>query len=93
MPRMLRWQRYEDLLGARGLVLVTWEPWDDEDPKPTLAGCGYGLVAALLAEPLRRAFHQHLDEHRCWARGGFAHCEEAMRLFRLLPRAEQVTIG
>ena len=99
----LRWRRYIDHLAASGLVEVYWEPLDEReygpDPKPTIADCGYTVVAQLLAEPLRRAFVEHLDQHGCATQGhpnfvgGFSYCEEAMRLFSLLPPGDTVIIG
>jgi hypothetical protein len=93
----IRWRRHIDHLGARGLVEVYWEPLDERvygpDPKPTVADCGYTVVAKLLAEPLRRAFEKHLDQHGCAERHGFAYCEEAMQLFGLLPPGDTVILG
>ena len=67
----------------------------------TLAHVGFEIVAATLAEPLRRAFRAHLDEHGCATRdpgdpryiGGFGHCEEAMRLWYLQPAGDRVVIA
>jgi hypothetical protein len=67
----------------------------------TLAHVGFEVAAVTLAEPLRRAFHAHLDEHGCGTGdprdpryvGGFGHCDEALRLWRLLPAGDQVLIG
>lgn len=101
----LRWRRHLDPLGARGLVEVYWQQhypaeggWpEDHDPKATLAHSGFELVAALLAEPLRRAFHEHLAEHGCADpdRGGhgFGHCPEAMRRWELLPDGDRVLLA
>ena len=50
-------------------------------------------VAVLLADPLRRAWLQHIHPIRpCCQRGGIAWCEEAMRLFDLLPEGDQEAI-
>lgn len=51
------------------------------------------VVAALLAEPLRRAFEDHLDTHGCAERYGFAYCPEAMELFMLLPIGDRVIVA
>jgi hypothetical protein len=93
----LRWRRHIDRLGVQGLIEVYWEPLDEQvygpDSKPTIAEVSYTVVAQLLAEPLRRAFVQHLDDHGCAERHGFAYCDKAMRLFDLLPHAEKVIFG
>ena len=65
----------------------------------TLAHVGFELVAMTLAEPLRQAFGRHLDEHGCGDRdgpryiGGFTRCEEAMRLWHLLPPGDRIVMG
>jgi len=41
----------------------------------------------------RRRFKRHLDEHGCTKPHGFAHCEEAMRLWDALPPKNRVVIG
>ena len=41
----------------------------------------------------RRRFREHLDDHQCDKRDGFAYCEEAMRLFEALPAKDKVIIG
>ncbi len=70
---------------------VRSDSMDDWGRPVTLAHVGYSIVAATLAEPLRRAFKQHLDTHE--HPDGFGHCEEAMQLFRLLPEDEQVILA
>ena len=53
-------------------------------------------VAVMLAEPLRKAFDAHLDEHRCgdpYVGIGFAHCREAMELWDLLPDGDRIVIA
>lgn len=56
-------------------------------------------VAMTLAEPLRKAFADHLDEHGCSATsgptaiGGFGKCPEAMRLFELQPEGDKLIVG
>jgi hypothetical protein len=96
----LRWRWHEDWFGTFGaheLVEVYWRQLPEErygpDPRPTIASCGFEVVAALLAEPLRQAFKRHLDEHGCAEIRGFAYCPEAMRLFDLLPDGDRVVIG
>ena len=65
-----------------------------EDTEPdSLASVGYSIVAATLAEPLRRAFIEHLDACDCERRGGFGYCPAAMQLFRMLPESEQIILG
>ncbi len=39
------------------------------------------------------ALSEHLDTHGCAERGGFAYCDEAMKLFRALPLRKQVIIA
>jgi hypothetical protein len=46
-----------------------------------------------MAEPLRRVFREHLDQHGCAERLGFAYCPEASRLFGLLPAGDSIIIG
>lgn len=47
-------------------------------------------VAVLLADPLRRAWCQHLDSDcSVCAADGIAWCPEAMRLFDLLPSGDR----
>lgn len=70
-----------------------------EDPDLTHVVLEY--VGALLAEPLRRAFDVHLDEHGCGIGdhrdpryvGGFLNCPEAARLWDLLPLGDAVIQG
>lgn len=52
-------------------------------------------LAVMLAEPPRKAFDAHLDEHRCYEPpiGGFGHCPEAMALFELLPDGDRILIA
>ena len=90
---MLRWRRYVDPLGARGLIYIYWQPWDDDDPKPTLAQGGFEVVAQLLAEPLRRQFSEHVDRCTICAMEGPARCSMAEHLLALLPAGDRVTIG
>jgi hypothetical protein len=93
----LYWRRHVDPFGVRGLIEVYWAPLDEEvygpDPTPTVASTGYEIVAQLLAAPLRRAFDEHLRDHGCAERGGFGYCDEAMRLFGLLPAGDSVIFG
>jgi hypothetical protein len=58
-----------------------------------VAHVGFEVAAITMAEPLRRAFDQHLDAHGCAERLGFAYCDEAMRLFRLLPIGERAIVA
>ena len=60
-----------------------------EDEPQDIASVVYGIVAATLAEPLRRAFRAHLDEHGC----GFLSCPEAAELWDLLPDCERIAFG
>lgn len=90
------WAPYEGLRLRRGTdrmgypeVHVVW----DGERKPSIAQTAYTITATTLAEPLRRAFSKHVDEHGCAARTGFAYCDEAMRLFRLLPDGDRVIVG
>lgn len=43
----------------------------------------------------RRRFSKHLDEHGCGkpGAGGFSHCEEAMRLWDVLPDKDRIVLG
>lgn len=59
----------------------------------TIAHVGFEVAAITMAEPLRRAFREHLDAHGCAERLGFAYCPEAVRLFELLPAGDTITIG
>jgi len=82
------------------------EWWGDqtevtEDDPVTLAEACYTVVAATLAEPLRRAFLAHTDEHGCGTPGtpayaefaGFGNCPEADRLWHLLPDGDRILIA
>jgi len=70
-------------------------------PKQSLAGFGYEIVARLLAEPLRKALDEHLDEHNCGTGdtsspdyvGGFIHCPEAKRLWDMLPAGDRIVLA
>lgn len=42
--------------------------------------CAKGTPKDYWAE---QAFHKHIEEHQCDKRGGFGHCDEAMRLYSL----------
>jgi hypothetical protein len=61
----------------------------------------YEALAMTLAQPLRKALDQHLDEHGCGTGdtdspqyiGGFFHCPEAKRLFELLPDDDRILIA
>ncbi len=55
----------------------------------------FETVAMLMGERLRQAFSAHLDEHGCGRHGGpgFAYCDEAVRLFELMPEGDKVLIG
>ena len=72
----------------------------DIDPD-TLAQVAFSIVAMTLAEPLRRAFHAHLDEHGCGTGdtaspryvGGFIHCSRARELWDMLPGGDRIVIG
>lgn len=72
----------------------------DAEPD-TLAHVGYSIVAATLAEPLRRALDVHLDEHGCGTGdahdpryvGGFIHCPEASALWDLLPDCDRIALA
>jgi hypothetical protein len=91
----LRLHRYLDTWGSTVTEVRSDGLCDCHAPEhpATLAHVGYSIVAATLAEPLRRALSTHIDEHGCAERGGFWGCDEAMRLFRLLPASEQILIG
>jgi hypothetical protein len=64
----------------------------------SLASVGFTVAAVTLAEPLRKAFREHLDVHGCGTGdsgdpryvGGCAHCPEAMRLWDLLPDGDRI---
>lgn len=66
-----------------------------EDEPQTLAEVGYTIVAATLAEPIRRAFVAHLDEHGCGGPDGpgFIHCPQARELWDMLPDGDRIVIG
>lgn len=49
------------------------------------------VLAARMAEPLRQAFYRHLDEHE--HPEGAMRCEEAMRLWALLPDGDAVVFA
>jgi hypothetical protein len=83
-------RRYRDHWGAP-VIEVRSDGLDEEGRPVTLARVGYQIVAATLAEPLRKAFAEHLAAHE--HPDGFGHCEEAMRLFRLLPESEQIILA
>jgi hypothetical protein len=70
-----------------GQRTITWSGPD----RPTLATVALTITAATLAEPLRRAFRQHLATHD--HPHGFGHCPEAMRLSELLPPGDQIVVG
>ncbi|GAA2644488.1 hypothetical protein GCM10010399_92990 [Dactylosporangium fulvum] len=61
----------------------------------------WAALGATLAEPLHKAFRDHLDEHRCGTGdyrsphyvGGFAHCPAAMELWELLPDGDRIVLG
>lgn len=100
----LRWRQwFHPSFGPmRGEHEVYWEPLDEAvygpDPKPTIAKVGYTIVAQTLAAPLRQALERHLDEHGCGEgnpehpnyRGGFLYCEEAKRIWDLLPPGDTI---
>jgi hypothetical protein len=82
------------------------EWWGDqievtEDEPQTLARACFTIVAATLAEPLRRALDAHLDEHGCGTGntadpryiGGFLHCPEAEKLWDMLPAGDRIMIA
>jgi hypothetical protein len=46
-----------------------------------------------LAEPLRKALDDHLDQCGCAERAGFLHCPEARRLFLLLPKGDRLLLA
>lgn len=56
-------------------------------------------LAVTLAQPLRDAFHRHLDLHGCGAGsgptyiGGFSRCPEAWALYELLPDGDRICIA
>ncbi len=83
-------RRYRDHWGSL-VTEVRSDGKDDEGRPETIAHVGYTIVAITLAEPLRRAFEKHLETHEHPL--GFGHCEEAMRLFRLLPESEQIILA
>lgn len=67
----------------------------DRNPKPYVTvvphDFAHGVWTALgvtLAEPLRRAFWNHVNEHGC--PGGIVHCDEAMALWDLLPDGDRI---
>lgn len=68
-------------------------------PYPDFAHGVLESMARMLAQPLRDALDRHLGEHGCATLGhpgyvgGFLHCDEATRLFRLLPLEEQVILA
>jgi hypothetical protein len=64
-----------------------------EDEPRTLASVGYGIVAMTLAEPLRKAFREHLGEHGCEEPYGFAYCPDAVRLWDMLPAGDRIVIA
>lgn len=60
----------------------------------TLAVVAYTVIAATLAEPLRRALDRHLAGHGCGSRPpGFGYCPEATRLWDLLPDGDRILIA
>jgi hypothetical protein len=46
-----------------------------------------------LAEPLRKAFREHLGEHGCEEPYGFAYCPDAVRLWDMLPAGDRIVIA
>jgi hypothetical protein len=76
--------RYQEWLGRGWTTEVRWV-----GRPQTLAQVGYELVAAMLAEPLRRALRQHMDEHGCMLFG----CTEARRLWELLPDGDRILLA
>lgn len=61
--------------------------WRDRRIPATLAHVGFEIVAMTLAEPLRRAFFTHADEHQC--QGRYPRCPEYARLAALLPEGDE----
>jgi hypothetical protein len=67
----------------------------------TLAAVAFTVVAVTLAEPLRRAFDKHLDEHGCGTGdpadpryvSGFIHCPAARELWDLLPDGDRIMLA
>jgi hypothetical protein len=61
----------------------------------------YTVVAATLAEPLRRALDAHLDEHGCGTGdtadpnyvSGFLNCPDAKKLWDMLPAGDRIVIA
>jgi hypothetical protein len=70
------------------------EGWHlDREVDATLAHVGFEIVAQVLAAPLRKAWHDHLEtpEHH---HDGIAYCEECQDLLSLLPEGDQpIAIG
>lgn len=72
-----------------------------EKADPDFAHGVFEAVAATLAEPLRRAFGNHLAAHGCGTGdirdpryiGGFGECPGAMALFELLPPWDKAVIA
>lgn len=66
-------------------------PVVEVDPENFAHGV-WTALAVTLAAPLRKAFDAHLDTHGCGrpGSGGFAYCDEAMSLFRLLPAGDRI---
>lgn len=72
--------------------LRSWSGGPVDYPRPSdLLHDSMSVLAKLLAQPLREAFRQHLEEHDHPA--GFGACPEAMRLFKLLPAGDQMGGG
>lgn len=80
------------VIGERGWDGRPAPPYVWVDPDCWARG-PWQALAATLAEPLRKAFAAHLDEHGCAERTGFAYCDEAMRLFRLLPAGDRTVVA
>lgn len=69
------------------------DPYVEVDPDNFAHGV-WTALAVTLAQPLRDALDKHLDDHCCVELyGGFAYCEEASRLFALLPDGDQIVIA
>jgi len=91
MIGMLRLSRRWSCHGTPYFVVTEDEPQD-------LASVALTIVAATLAEPLRKAFDRHMDQHGCGEPGnpeyaGFLRCPEALALWKLLPEGDTIAYG
>lgn len=61
----------------------------DGAPFASWATGAWAALAATLAEPLRKAFRDHVDAHGCY----LDTCAKSLRLWDLLPEGDRVLLG